>query len=107
MDDMVQNHAIFGAPFEFSKEYVDVGDQTPVQIPGGVHSIVFTLTPAAGTSKIQSSTSTEAELLAGTATWEDHPDGAVGNQLQDVMAPVSAVRVVIVAGTAKLSMRAQ
>ena len=104
---MQRNMTIQGNPYEFYAEYPDAGDKEPVFLPGGIKVVTFTLVPAGGeSSKIQATTDPESMVLSGTATWVDHPDGAVTEAKQGKVEAVSAIRVVVVSGSATLSLRA-
>ena len=94
--------------YEFAATYADAGTKEEIMVPPAVDKVMLTLLPeGGGTSKVQTTTSPEAHVRAGTAIWVDHPDGAVGTVLQDTLDPVTAFRVVVVGGTAKIAVKAQ
>lgn len=107
MAHMAMRFGTVGKFAEFSASYTVAGAQEHVLIPGGVGVVTFTIVPDGGTSKVQATTDPEDKIVNGTATWVDHPDGAVGTTLQDGLDPVSALRVFVVSGSAAFSVRAQ
>lgn len=106
METLDFNYTDYGVICEYVKEYSTTGEQPLVFIPGNVDQLSVTLVPTGGTSKLQASTDSFEDIKAGTITWVDHPAGAVATVLQDSCGAVSAIRVVVVSGTAKLTIRA-
>lgn len=110
MDRMSYESGVHGAIFSFSKSYKKAegssGEQEPVVIPMSNRTITFTLTPASeSTAKLQSTTDSDDDIMAGTAEWVDYGSGASATTIRGSVISVSAVRVVVSAGEAKLSMR--
>lgn len=75
-----------------------------VKIPTGVQQVTVMLIPAGGASgKSQFTTSTYADIAAGTATWVDMPKGVVSaTSYEGINFPVTAVRGVSVSGNVTL-----
>lgn len=106
METLDFNYTDYGVICEYSKEYLTTGEQPLIFIPGNVDQMFLTFTPIEGTGKLQTTTDTYEDIKAGNIVWVDHPQGVVGTILQDSCGGVSAIRVVVVTGTAKLSIRA-
>lgn len=109
MDRMSYESGVHGAIFSFSKSYKKgsgSGEQEPVIIPVSNRTITFTLTPASeSTAKLQSTTDNDEDIMAGVAAWVDYGSGASATTIRGSLISVSAIRVVVSAGEAKLSMR--
>ena len=73
----------------------------PVIIPPlNGQPVTCTMIAGANTGKFQFTTSTDAKVAAGTATWQDWPYGVVTGTVSDMLiGPVTAVRGVSSAGT--------
>lgn len=73
----------------------------PVIIPPlNGQPVSVTMVAGSNTGNIQFTTSTDALVAAGTAAWQDWPNGVVTGTESDVLlGPVTAVRGVSVAGT--------
>ena len=70
----------------------------PVTIPPLLAGQRISVRTIAGTNdaKVQSTISSDAKVLAGTAVWEDWPPGAqIGTVSANLDAPVTAVRAVV------------
>ena len=65
--------------------------------PGG--RVTCTVIAGANTAKIQFTTSSDAAVVADTATWSDWPQGdKIGTFSDSIITPVTAVRGVSVSG---------
>jgi len=78
-----------------------------VIIPVNIKSIQATLIIAAGSGKIQTTTSSVAKVIAGTETWVDWDLGVITSTDQDSCMPVTAIRQVNASGTTTMQLRAQ
>ena len=70
----------------------------PVKIPPLLAGQRISVRTIAGTNdaKVQSTISSDAKVVAGTAVWEDWPPGAqIGTVSANLDAPVTAVRAVV------------
>jgi len=62
-------------------------------------NITCRLICGANTGKVQTSTSVDSAVAAGTATWVDHPDGVqTGNWTDVIVGPVTGIRAVSSSG---------
>lgn len=110
MDRMKYEKGMHGTIFQFSKAYEKPaegdGEQEPVYIPFSNRTIAFTLSPAdESTAKLQSTTDNESDIRQGNAVWVDYGNGASASVTRGILVSVSAVRAVVSAGEATLSMR--
>ena len=65
--------------------------------------ITCTLIAGANTGKFQVTTSTDAKVAAGTATWQDWAKGVTTGTVSDVLiGPVTAIRGVSASGEIKI-----
>ena len=87
--------------YSHSEELLTGVTSDPVVIPPlNGQPVSVTMIAGANTGKIQFTTSTDAKVAAGTATWQDWPSGVVTGTVSDTLiSPVTAVRGVSDAGT--------
>lgn len=95
-----------------SFEYEDVitggaANGVSVLVPNNIKSIQTTLIISAGSGKIQTTTSSVAKVIAGTATWFDWIKGVIAATDQDSCKPVAAIRQVNISGTTTMQLRTQ
>lgn len=95
-----------GAFVEFAEDLSGAGNGTVVYLPLFAQGCAVTLQIASGTSKIQSTTDTRAQVAAGSAVWVDWPSGAVAVTTQDYVRNVTALRGVCVSGSCRVMLRA-
>lgn len=78
------------------------GDWFP--IPVSCRGISYTIIPAAGSGKLQYTTSSRADVTAGSAVAHDAPEGLVTSQYSDWMhGEVTAIRLYRSTGTVRLT----
>ena len=89
------------ATSHYYKASLEVGDGAPVYIPNGIGVVSISLLPAAASAgKVQFTVSPAAEVASDDAYWYDWPSGEVAVATVDsLIAPVTAVRAVVAAGT--------
>jgi len=79
------------------------GDYIVVPPLGDGTRVSCTVIAGAGTGKIQFTTSPDSEVIAGTATWQDWPEGnSTGTTSDTLIGPVTALRGVSVSGEIKI-----
>ncbi len=78
----------------------DTGDAVVIPpLANGKERITCTLIAGASTGKFQVTTSSDAKVTAGTATWQDWAKGAQTGTVSDVLVgPVTGVRGVSTSG---------
>ena len=84
---------------EFSESLSSPGNGDSVLIPRGAQSILISLKITSGEGKVQYSNSSIASVKADTAEWTDWDAGSVTSDTDDVLYPVTAIRVVNTSGT--------
>jgi len=87
--------------FEYYETIADTATGDSIKIspmPAGTH-ITCTVVPGAGTGKFQTTTSSAADIIAGSATWVDWAEGNVTATTSDVITgPVTGIRGVSISG---------
>ena len=101
-----------GEDFESAWEYetaavATAGNGDSVMCPDGVAGISATLEVTAGTGSIETTTSSYADVIAGTAVWVAWAAGTIAATAQNWVRPVTAFRMVNATGTTKMTARAQ
>lgn len=80
------------------KESVTAGSPATVVIshtPAGRDITVTAIPGGGGTANVQFSTSSDAEVAAATATWQDWPSGAVSSTTSDrVLSQITALKLI-------------
>jgi|GEM_PF-1714758 len=100
---MTIQHLIQRAPARFlgwhHEEIIEDGDTSdPVVIPPLLAGQRISVRTIAGTNdaKVQSTISSDAKVIAGTAVWEDWLPGAqIGTVSANLDAPVTALRAIV------------
>ena len=78
---------------------------SPLPLTEEIRQVTVGLYPTGGTAKVQITISTPEEVAASTAVWFDWGLGEVSDNTMDVLeAPVSAIRVVALTGSAKFDL---
>ncbi len=85
------------------KETGVTGNGDSMLTPSKQNSVSVTVEPSGGSAKVQATTNPLADVEADTATWVDWSAGEVTEVTQGVCKPCTAVRVVVVSGTAKFT----
>jgi len=71
-------------------------------LPDG-KNLTATVVPGAGSGNIQTTTSSKADIIAGTATWIDWAEGSVAVDTADVIVgSITGIRGVSVSGEIKI-----
>lgn len=99
----------FGRPFyEGLFEYTTPGDQPPIVLPPVV-ALAFTITPGVGGGVFALQVTTDPlSVLQGdpsSVVWVEWPHGEVSSVVQDSLFPCTALRVRLVSGTCRISLR--
>ncbi len=79
------------------------GNGNSMLTPSKQNSVSVTVEPSGGSAKVQATTNPLADVEADTATWVDWDEGEVTEATQGVCQPCTAVRVVVISGTAKFT----
>lgn len=90
---------ITGFVREFSLTLSAPGNSDSILTPRGVQSVLVTLSTSGGEGKVQYTMSSVAEVKADTANWIDWDAGSVTSDTDDVLYPVTAIRMVNVSGS--------
>ena len=94
--------------YEYSESKDSAGNGNSIMLPTSIRAgVAITLQITAGEGKVQVTTSSIAEVIAGTAVWVDWDAGSVTETTQDFMLPSTALRLVNTSGTTKIILRAQ
>jgi len=94
-----------GVGFEYTETIADGANGNTVLIPGisGRDNITCSLIAGANTGKFQFTTSPDANISAGTETWQDWPLGAKTGTISDLLlGPVMTIRGVSISGEVKI-----
>jgi len=86
--------------FTYKAAIPDGEDGAPIFVNNTYTSgITCTLIAGAGTGKFQFTTSPDAEVVAGTAVWQDWSKGvSTGTVVDVIVAPITALRGVSIVG---------
>lgn len=93
--------------WEFEEILNSPGDGDWIMVPNDVGAIAVTLSPTAGSGKIQTTTDKIDVVKNGSPVAIDWDDGVVAISTHDVFFPITAFRMVNVTGTTKITVRAQ
>lgn len=92
---------IVGNGFEYTEVIATGATGNTVLIPPFEkgNNLTCRIICGAGTGKIQTTTSLDASVVAGTETWDDHPDGNQTGTFSDVLTgQVTGIRAVSISG---------
>ena len=93
--------------FEFNESKAAAGNGNTIVIPPNIKGIAVTLEITAGNGKVQATTSSLADVLAGAEVWVDWSKGAITATAQDYVMPCTALRLVNISGTTKITLVAE
>lgn len=93
--------------FEFSEELTTPGNGQWIEFPNGVNGCAVDLVITSGVGHVEATNSLLADVIADTAIGTIWDKGQVSGTTQDYIVPVTAIRVVNVAGTIKINTRFQ
>jgi len=97
-----------GVTYEKAETLSSPANGTPIILPPDTVNATFSLVVTAGSGSIQATTSSLADVVAGTANWYTHPSGTVTASYAGEFVPsVKAVRQVNASGTTKIEVTAR
>lgn len=105
-DKIIDNDAY---EYDQSLVYVDATlTSDPIMVPDNIRGISVTLDIDTGSGKVQYTTNKTADVISDTdVVWKDWDNGTITVLSDDVFYPVTAIRFICYAGTARLMLRAQ